>query len=373
MTILRIAIKELKVFREPKMLLFMLATPILIMLILGTALTNAFNGNDGIGEIRILIQNEISDPVLTSNWESFIKEVEQAGMSFESTVDDTDALMEVQGGKYSGYMLITDEGIDYYGNSKHSLETHIVQDAFSAFVDRYKLSVIATDRDLDVQSELIKTHVIMNNELNESSNPANKQPRAMDYYAVAVTTMIILYSALTAGQLMDNERKGHTAIRLLASPITKVDIFIGKIMGAFILNALFIIIIVLFSKMVFGAYWGERLELVLLVLFSQIIFALGLGLGISYVIKGNAAGAVIMMIVQLEAFIGGAYFPVEEMTGFIGAISQMSPLRWTNHAVLQLIYAADSSGAILPILFNIGSAALLLLLAMVMMQRREGL
>lgn len=41
MNVLRIALKEMKIAREPQMLVFMLATPVLLILILGTALSNA--------------------------------------------------------------------------------------------------------------------------------------------------------------------------------------------------------------------------------------------------------------------------------------------------------------------------------------------
>lgn len=63
------------------------------------------------------------------------------------------------------------------------------------------------------------------------------------------------------------------------------------------------------------------------------VIALGLGLGFSYVFKGSASGAVIMMIVQLEAFFGGGYFPVDDADGFIDVILKFSPLRKTNDAI----------------------------------------
>lgn len=65
--------------------------------------------------------------------------------------------------------------------------------------------------------------------------------------------------------------------------------------------------------------------MVLLVLFSEILFALSLGLGISYVLKGNAAGAVIMVIIQLAAFFGGGYMPVASTTGFMRKLQRILP------------------------------------------------
>lgn len=79
MNVLRIALKELKTFRDPKMLVFMLATPLLLMFILGTVLSNAFNSSAEINEIRLLTQLETGDSMLQESWESFVRVAEQSG------------------------------------------------------------------------------------------------------------------------------------------------------------------------------------------------------------------------------------------------------------------------------------------------------
>src|SRR5690606_14512564 len=113
------------------------------------------------------------------------------------------------------------------------------------------------------------------------------QPGGLDYFAVAVTTMIILYSALTAAQLIENERSRHTDIRLLASPVTKGEIFAGKIIGTLVINAIFVAIIIGISKWMYQADWGSHLWLVYLVLLTEIVLALSLGLGVGYCLRGN--------------------------------------------------------------------------------------
>ncbi|WP_461671186.1 ABC transporter permease, partial [Mycobacterium tuberculosis] len=145
------------------------------------------------------------------------------------------------------------------------------------------------------------------------------KPDAIDYYAVAVTTMIIMYSAATAGLLFENERVRHTANRLLVAPVAKAEIFAGKILGSLLINSVFTLVVVLISKYMFGANWGNAgaLGMSLLVLLSQIIFALSLGLGASYLFKGKAAGAVIMTIIQVAALFGGSYYQVEDNGDFV--------------------------------------------------------
>lgn len=239
--ILRIALKELKAFRDPKILVFMLATPLLLMFILGTVLSNAFDSSAEINEIRLLAQLETGDSMLQESWESFVRESGQAGIVFEQAGSYEAAVQDVQNGRYTGYVTISSDGIEYYGSDRSELESSIVKGMLTAFARGYNLETVVTVDDAVTQS--------IDNAMNyveEVSVHADRQPGAMDYYAITMTTLIILFSALTAGQLMESERKRNTAMRLLAAPVTRLQIFIGKIAGTFFLNALFVIIIVFF-------------------------------------------------------------------------------------------------------------------------------
>ncbi|MDO7282653.1 MULTISPECIES: ABC transporter permease [Shouchella] len=368
LNVLRIALKELKTFRDPKILVFMLATPLLLMFILGTVLSNAFNSSAEINEIQLLAQLETSDSMIQESWESFVRETEQAGIVFEQAGSYETAVQDVQNGRYTGYVTISSDGMEYYGSDRSELESSIVKGMLTAFAMGYNLETVITVDDAATQS--------IDNAMNyveEVSLHADRQPGAMDYYAITMTTLIILFSALTAGQLMESERKRNTAMRLLAAPVTRLQIFIGKIAGTFFLNALFVIIIVFFSSMMFEAYWGERLAVVFAVLFSQILFALSLGIGLGYLLQGGASGVVLMIIVQLEAFFGGAYFAIQDAGGFLGVLANMSPLGWTNQGIFQLIYTEASSAANQAMLFNICGAASLLVATTYLLRRREGL
>lgn len=372
MNIIRIMLKELKVIRNPKMLLFLLVTPLLIMLIMGTALTNAFNGSLTIGEVKVLYKNNSSSSEFTTYWDEFTGQMRQAGIQLEAADEKTDGRLEVKNNRYAGYVEISDSGLKYYGSSQSLIESDIAQSVLTAFTDRYRLAAEVAGTDYE-QADAIMAGSSGKSYVVEESLNDNRKPGAMDYFAIAVTTMIILYSALTAAQLLDGERKRNTAARLLAAPVTKIEIFAGKIAGLVLVNAILTIVVVLISKYMFQAYWGENLGLVFLVLFTEILFAVSLGLGFSYVIKGNASGTVVMIIIQLAAFLGGSYFPVEEATGIMATLSSLSPLQWSNAALLEMIYADSMSAAFNAMLLNIGFAIVSLGIAITIMRRREGL
>jgi ABC-2 type transport system permease protein len=374
--VLRIAAKEIKVFRDPQMLIFMLAAPVLLILILGTALSGAFDGSAYVDDIRIVYHRDAADPAAKAGWEAFLREAERAGIRFDPAEGSrAEILRDVQGGRYTGAVWITENGVEYAGNERRPVENGIVRGMLAAFAEQMKLNAALAGRESEEAGAAPAAGGGAAELVRETSVHAARQPGSMDYYAVAVTTLIILYSAMTAGLLMENERSRNTAVRLLASPVGRMEILAGKVLGSFGINAVFVLVIVFLSMFMYGADWGEgaRFGWVLLVLFSQIVFALGLGLSLSYLIPGKASGGVIMMIIQLEAFIGGAYFSIDTYTGFLRTLSELSPLGRTNRGIMQIIYADNAAGALPALAINIGGAVLMLGLAAVLLRRREGL
>jgi ABC-2 type transport system permease protein len=367
MRVLHIAKKELKAFRDPAMLVFMLATPLAIMLILGTALSRGFDKGIEIGEIRVLYRLEQPDETLGQAWADFVREAKDSGVRFEAADSRENGLEMVRRAEFTGLADIAEKGVVYTGNDRAPVENAIVQGLLQTFADRYRMTAVLAAEGISVPEDGVREVV------RAASVDGSGRPGSMDYYAVAITTMIILYSALTAAQLMDWERRRKTDLRLLASPVSKAEIFAGKILGSFLLHAVFAILLVLLSRYMFNADWGSRPMLVLPVLFSQILFVLGLGVAVGYLIRSSAAGVVIMVIVQAEALFGGAYFPVDEAGGWFGAIAAWSPLGLTNRALLEAIHMDEWATALRAMAFNIGAAACCLALSAAIMRKKEGL
>ncbi|MCR2808028.1 ABC transporter permease [Paenibacillus soyae] len=369
MNVWRIAIKELKWFRDPKMLVFLLATPILLMLILGTALSGAFQGSAAVGDIRVLYG--ASDGAAGARFEQWLGESSSVeGIVFEKSEKEEDAaVQDVKNGLYTGYVALESGGVTYYGSSRSVMENGIVQGMLTSFAERFKLETAIPDA-AQAEGSAAGAGIVK-----ETSLQGPKRPGAMDYFAIAVTTMCIMYGAASAGQLIDMERIRNTASRLLASPVTKAEIFAGKIIGTLLLNAITIAIVVLISRYMYGANWGSNWGAVAIVLMSQITFALSLGLGISYLVKGKAAGIIIMTIIQLAALFGGSYWQIEDNGDFVSKLSGYSPITWTNEALLGVIYGGGEGlmPASVAVLLNMGLSVVMLAAAAWIMRRRVGL
>lgn len=374
MNILSIAIKEMKHdFRDRRTLLFMLGFPIVLMLILGLALTNAFSSEISVGDVKVAVKDATGGGSLSEAFAGFAKEVGKTGVTFEPLKPGANGREEVENNHVSGYVELTNQGISLYGSSRDAIESNIVQGMLASFTDKYNAAAAAA------RIEPAKTEMVLatggSDYIRELSVDANRTPGSVDYYALAMTVMVGMWAAMGAGALIQGEVLRGTAVRLVIAPIRKSEIFVGKMLGGIISNLLCVMVIILFSKYVFKAYWGHHMGVVIAVLVSEVIMAMSLGLAGSYLLKGTASRGVISLVVQLMSFFGGAYFPIldDEGGGLMGFLVNLSPIRWANHGLTQVIYADNVSAAWPVLMLNIGFAALFLGVSILAMRRREGL
>ncbi|ULT55048.1 ABC transporter permease [Neobacillus drentensis] len=372
MNIINIALNECKrSIRDFRTLVFMLAFPIVLMLILGTALSSTFDTNIKIGKINVLF-TENNDRNFSEPFHNFIMEAKKQDIHFSEAKNGTNGQLAVQQNKYDAYVIVTDKGIQFYGSERNSIQASMVEGMLTAFTDKYNLiTEIAKEKPEQIQAVLANTS---SNYVKETSLTADKAPGSMDYYAIAMTTMIALYSAISASSLIRAERRRNTAIRLAIAPINKIEIFLGKILGGIGINFICILLVMAFSRFVFGADWGTHLGMVVLILFTLVFLAVSFGLGLSYMIKTDSGMQTIVMIVlQLAAFFGGAYFRIDNADGILGIVVNLSPLTWARDALTKIIYNNDLVAGLPAISLNIGIALVFLMVAIVAFRKREGL
>ncbi|WEG11055.1 ABC transporter permease [Pullulanibacillus sp. KACC 23026] len=373
MNIVNIALTKIKMeYRDKKTLIFLLAFPILLILILGTALNSAFNDQVSVSNIHVLYTVTDNSPV-SSAFESFTKGTDHSGIHFKKVSNAAASKNAVKEDQTDGYVVVSKKGIQLFENDRNSVEASLIQGMLGAFADKYKV-VTAVAKVAPSQVSAVLQSQTAANAIRETSLGAQKKPGAMDYYAISIAAMVAMFAAMPAIHLISGERVRGTGNRLLAAPITKGEILLGKLLGSLLTNALCMLMVIFFSKYAFKADWGQHLGVAFLILFSEIILATSIGLALSFIAKSEtAASAFINVFVQLAAFFGGAYFQLNGIDGILGFVSHLSPINWTISAINQLIYTHNMIPAVHTILLNICISLLFLILASVSLQRREGL
>lgn len=372
MKILNIIMKEVKhSLRDRKAMSMMVLFPIVLIIILGTAFSGVF-GSSGI-EIKAKAAYTVSgNEQLKTAFNSFKDQLEKnMKVTFVEVSDTEQNIKDIQNGDYSCYINLTDKELKIYKNQRFNLESSIIQTALTSFIERCNLQMIVSSvnpaamQQISADTKTDYTQVV--------SLEKKKQPRAMDYYAVTMITLIIMYGAMTGSFSITSERTRKTGNRMNTAPVGKHEIFIGKTVGCVLVTAIQITVVFLVSKYILKTNWGDNLFPIAMVLLSQIAMVISLGVGIGLITKNEgAAVGIINSLIPVIVFFGGGYVPLEQFgNGFINTAANFSPVKWANDAIMKTIYSNDTSVVPQAILINLAIVLVFLIISITLFRREE--
>ena len=360
MNILSIIIKEIKQnLKDKKAMCTMVLFPILLISILGMALNSAFDNNTNLKvEVLYCIQGK-SD--FSENFEkNIVNNKSGTDVTYTKTDDEKSAEKKIENAEYSCFVLVSDNKIKLVKNSKYSnIDSSLVEAILNVYSKKYntvfeiaKVNPKGLSKISSQKPDFIK----------DVSLQKDKSPRAIDYYAITMLTLIIMYGGNTSMEGVTLERKYKTQDRIMCAPVKKYQYLIGKILGCILVVIIQSAIVILFSRYVLKTYWGSSIAAVFAVILSVILFSITLGAGLTFIIKdNNIASTALSLIIPVFVFLGGGYFPIDQFgSKTIDAISKASPIMWSNKAILKIIYDNDFSTMKYAILINIIASILLI-------------
>lgn len=155
----------------------------------------------------------------------------------------------------------------------------------------------------------------------------------LDFIAPALlATMALLFSFLLTGISFLRERSQGTLERLMASPVSRLDIVVGYLLGFFVFALAQTTIIVLYTIYVLGVNFSGDLWQIFVFQIVVIAGAVNLGIFISTFARNEFQMVqFIPLIIVPQIFLAGVIWPVEQMPDY---------LQWLS-AILPLTYAVD--------------------------------
>ena len=183
-------------------------------------------------------------------------------------------------------------------------------------------------------------------------------PSAMDYFAVTMLVMILLFAGFNGMELFHKGLFSEMGDRMRLSPM-RISSLVGGLMAASTVTS-FIkgLVVFAFTWLVYGVYWGSRVPLVLVTLFGVVLLSQALCV-LLFVITGkkNAVVAIAQVTFFVTTFISGGYMRVD-FGGIVGRISQYVPNALAHTVVFGAIYGGDEAAMMtsLAILFGAGIA-----------------
>ncbi len=167
---------------------------------------------------------------------------------------------------------------------------------------------------------------------NELDAPANTQ------YSLGFTVFFVLMIALgSAGGILE-EREIGTLRRLLATPVRRAQVLMGKTLGVALVAGFEAALLVGFGAVVFGVPWGSDPLPVALVLLALVLASTGLGVMISALVRTRSQMSAIAPVLSTAlAMLGGCYWPIEITSPFMQRIALLTPTGWAMMALKDVV------------------------------------
>ncbi|MBN1543016.1 ABC transporter permease [candidate division KSB1 bacterium] len=159
-------------------------------------------------------------------------------------------------------------------------------------------------------------------------NPALKSTNFIVPGLVAV--FLLMVCALLTSITIAREKETGTLEQILVSPITALEIIIGKTTPYIILGFLVAVAVLIFAKVVFSVpFRGKPLELMVLSLF-YIYASLSIGVFVSTRVRTQQVALMVSLVGTLlpSIFLSGFIYPIASMPHFLRILSLVVPARY---------------------------------------------
>jgi ABC-2 type transport system permease protein len=153
---------------------------------------------------------------------------------------------------------------------------------------------------------------------------------SLDYYALSMTAMFLMFGAMYGAFSTIRERREETMSRMLVSPTPRTAVVGGKMLGVFVLGISQFVALYLFTRFVLHVEWGGNTAATLLVACAEIAAVTGLATLIAAVARTErGVGGIGPLLVQIQALVGGAFFPVTVLPEWLQWVRFLSVVGWT--------------------------------------------
>lgn len=335
-----IIIKEIKEFyRSPVSLFMAIVFPALLVFFLGTMLQNLDVSDWEIGEINIQYSASQANEISAKSFDEFLSGIEM--VKSEKNDNKSEALELTDKGEIKAYIELSDGEIVLHTGDDGVANRALVSllNSYIAMSDMYVKIAISDPSMLNniASIDTDKSYVEQDGlGLNRSM---------LDYYGVCMAVMMIFMSHIIMGcETFKEEQKMYTMARLVTSPLGKMKLFFGKMLGLLPSAAFSNLTIMVLSAYVFGAHYcdnfgGNLLLFIMLTCCSMAAIAIGILIG--FIIKVPAVG-IVMPFAWAMLFFSGSF----SKEVFFEDFSNNLPPYLVQQAAFNLTLYNDASKAI---------------------------
>ncbi|OAB42979.1 ABC transporter permease [Paenibacillus glacialis] len=369
-----------RMFRARTVLINLFVLPLLLIFILGTALSTFFNADDKIHDLDpvkvAMVESVGNKGAVSSQLNTYLQSPDIVKMIIMQDVPTTEEAEKLLRSQKVDYVVTVPVDFDHQVMTGKEAKLELMLGSnrtanmvagtvFDSFLDEinHGQSVAIVVGSMGLKQEVAVSSGSPSDAHSYVSvgklNDAATSYSAAQYFAVAMLIMFLLYSGGTASDSLLNERENHTLYRLQSMPISHIQILVGKMIGSSIVAIAQTLVIITVSYVLYGTNWGQQ-PVLLAVTCMLLIFASMMIAAIVSLMSKSSSGASNFMQVLIVAmtFFSGGFLPIP--VGFIQNIGEFTLNHWGMKSILQIMLHGNISEIISSIGMLAGICAALL-------------
>lgn len=236
---------------------------------------------------------------------------------------------EVISGKIADvFVEITDSGCKIYSADETKAQASIAKYTMAMFFQSYTDSVELAENGIDPS---IAASAARTESVKIDITPV---PSSIDYYGIIYIVYFIWLCPLVLAFVTASERKNNINKRFLASPVSGLGLYLGKLSACFCADCVITLLSVSINTAIYGISWGNYLGtagIILLLVLASSAF----GIMIIELTRNIAASfAIYFCFIQFWGLVGGSFESYIYMT-ITGFGWKYSPIYYVNRTIVE--------------------------------------
>ncbi|MEZ4713936.1 MAG: ABC transporter permease [Caldilineaceae bacterium] len=173
-------------------------------------------------------------------------------------------------------------------------------------------------------------------------------------------SMYVMFTVLAATSVLLRERTQWTLQRLAALPLTRAQILGGKI-ATYVMLGMIQFLVIFAVGLIVGLDFGARPFLLFPIMIAFVLCITALAFAIApWVNNEGQASGISRLLALAFAPLGGAWWPLDIVPGFLRVVGHLSPVAWAMDAFHDIMWYSGGLADIMPELAVLLGAALIL-------------
>ena len=330
-------IRNLKeTYRDPLALGFLLAFPLLFMVVFGAALS----GNSTPSYNIAVIDNDQSQ-ISASFISDALQKVPTFNISQPASTDD--ALKSLKLGDLRAYIVIP-EG---FGNA--------VTQNLGGKTAQIVLDITYDESDLSISSDIVSTvnavvrsfaHIEIPITVNADPVNISHKPKQIDFLAPGIIVFGLLIMIPTAARIMVRDKEKGYLARLLTTPTHPWEFILGYTLCMTLVAIAQIVFFMVFAQL-FGVHIAGNIALAFLVFLLTAIASIGIGMVVASLSKSeNQAEPLTWLFTMPLAVLSGVWFSISYMPKYIQTFANIFPYAHAVSSAREILIRGASLAAV---------------------------